>query len=118
MSIPPQGQLHEHLLAEGLVTADQLEGALHRVRGDGSRIEDVLIESGVISEADLLKSLAKLYRTRFVATNKLARAEGFLTKVVGGNCRACEYGCSDEARVFAAYVLGRNKKAKAPSIFP
>ncbi|MDO9018573.1 MAG: DUF4388 domain-containing protein [Deltaproteobacteria bacterium] len=75
MSIPPQGHLHEHLLAEGLVTADQLEGALHRVRGDGSRIEDVLIESGVISEADLLKFLAKLYRTRFVATNKLARAE-------------------------------------------
>ena len=35
----------------------------------------MLIESGVISEADLLKFLAKLYRTRFVATNKLARAE-------------------------------------------
>jgi len=75
MSIPPQGHLHEQLLAEGLITHDQLEGVLHRVRGDGSRIEDVLIESGAISEADLLKFLAKLYRTRFVATNKLARAE-------------------------------------------
>ncbi|MBK8693761.1 MAG: DUF4388 domain-containing protein [Deltaproteobacteria bacterium] len=75
MSIPPQGHLHEQLLAEGLITHDQLEGVLHRVRGDGSRIEDVLIESGATSEADLLKFLAKLYRTRFVATNKLARAE-------------------------------------------
>ena len=75
MSIPPQGHLHEQLLADNLVTPDQLEAVLHRVRGDGSRIEDVLIESGAISEADLLKFLAKLYRTRFVATNKLARAE-------------------------------------------
>ncbi|MDB4932709.1 MAG: hypothetical protein JWM10_5193 [Myxococcaceae bacterium] len=75
MSIPPQGHLHDQLLAEGLVTPDQLEVVLHRVRNDGSRIEDVLIESGAISEADLLKFLAKLYRTRFVATNKLARAE-------------------------------------------
>lgn len=75
MSIPPQGHLYEHLLAENLLTPDQLEVVLHRVRGDGSRIEDVLIESGAISEADLLKFLAKLYRTRFVATNKLARAE-------------------------------------------
>jgi HD-GYP domain-containing protein (c-di-GMP phosphodiesterase class II) len=75
MSIPPQGHLHEHLLAENLISHEQLEVVLHRVRADGSRIEDVLIESGAISEADLLKFLAKLYRTRFVATNKLARAE-------------------------------------------
>lgn len=75
MSIPPQGHLHEQLLAENLVAPDQLEAVLHRVRSDGSRIEDALIESGAISEADLLKFLAKLYRTRFVATNKLARAE-------------------------------------------
>ncbi len=75
MSIPPQGHLPEQLLSENLITPDQLEAVLHRVRADGSRIEDVLIESGVVSEADLLKFLAKLYRTRFVATNKLARAE-------------------------------------------
>lgn len=75
MSIPPQGHLPEQLLSENLITPDQLEAVLHRVRADGSRIEDVLIESGAVSEADLLKFLAKLYRTRFVATNKLARAE-------------------------------------------
>ena len=75
MSNPPQGHLHEQLLADNLVTPDQLEAVLQRVRGNGSRVEDVLIESGAISEADLLKFLAKLYRTRFVATNKLARAE-------------------------------------------
>jgi response regulator RpfG family c-di-GMP phosphodiesterase len=75
MSNPPQGHLHEQLLADNLVTPDQLEAVLQRVRGNGSRVEDVLIESGAVSEADLLKFLAKLYRTRFVATNKLARAE-------------------------------------------
>ncbi len=75
MSIPPQGHLHEQLLAENLISHEQLEVVLLRARADGSRIEDVLIESGAISEADLLKFLAKLYRTRFVATNKLARAE-------------------------------------------
>ncbi len=70
-----QGQLPEQLLAENLVTSEQLETVLHRVRSEGSRLEDALIDSGVVSEADLLKFLAKLYRTRFVATNKLARAE-------------------------------------------
>lgn len=52
-----------------------------------------------------------------VPADKIAKAEAYLTKVVGGTCHPCEYGCSDDTRVFAAYVLGRNKKAKA-SAYP
>src|SRR5688572_516118 len=40
----------------------------------GGRIEDALIESGAIDEVELLKFLAALYRTRFVSSEKLAKA--------------------------------------------
>lgn len=75
MSTPPSGRLTDLLLGEKLITADQLEGALHRVKVDGTRIEDALVEGGAIAEADLLKFLARQHRTRFVATAKLARAD-------------------------------------------
>ncbi|MEZ4405329.1 MAG: DUF4388 domain-containing protein [Polyangiales bacterium] len=75
MSTPPSGRLAEMLLGEKLITADQLEGALHRVRAEGVRLEDALVEGGAVAEADLLKFLARQHRTRFVATAKLARAD-------------------------------------------
>jgi uncharacterized protein YfaS (alpha-2-macroglobulin family) len=45
-----------------------------------------------------------------VSQTKLSAAEAYLTKVVGGHCNACERGCDDETRVFAAYVLARAKR--------
>ncbi|MCC6337564.1 MAG: alpha-2-macroglobulin [Myxococcales bacterium] len=50
-----------------------------------------------------------------VPADRLARAEGFLNKVVGGSCHPCELWCDDETRVFAAYVLARMQKPKASS---
>jgi len=52
-----------------------------------------------------------------VNPSALAKAEGYLGKVLGGQCHACEHGCPDETRVFAAYVLARLKKPK-PSFYP
>jgi len=52
-----------------------------------------------------------------VPADKLAKAEAYLGKVVGGTCHPCELTCPDEVRVFAAYVLGRSKKPKA-SVYP
>ncbi len=75
MATTSPGQLAEQLLAENLITADQCEAVLHRVTTENVRIEDALVDAGVIAEYDLLKYLAKNYRTRFVVTSKLARVD-------------------------------------------
>ncbi len=69
------GQLAEQLLAENLITADQCEAVLHRVNTENVRVEDALVDAGAMAEYDLLKYLAKSYRTRFVVTSKLARVD-------------------------------------------
>src|SRR5262249_13537203 len=51
-----------------------------------------------------------------VNPESLSRAEGFLTRVAGGGCHACEHCCPDETRVFATYVLARMGKPK-PSYY-
>jgi response regulator RpfG family c-di-GMP phosphodiesterase len=65
----------ERLVAEGLVTPEHQEGALNRVRTHGERVEEALIEVQAIDEAVLLKWLAQQHRTRFVSTEKLAKAD-------------------------------------------
>lgn len=39
------------------------------------RAEEIIIESDVMSEADLLKALSSIYRTHFVSTEKLSKAD-------------------------------------------
>lgn len=62
-----------------------------------------------------------LYRAKEVGfdvpADRLARAEGYLAKVVGGRCGGCmaSWQCGDETRVFASYVLARMKKPKPSS---
>lgn len=46
-----------------------------------------------------------------VPADALSRAEGFLSKVAGGQC-GCERTCPAESRAFAVYVLARMKKPK------
>src|SRR5688572_24988110 len=45
------------------------------VRETNERAEDVLIENDILSEADLLKGLAGIYRTHFVSAEKLSKAD-------------------------------------------
>lgn len=75
MTAVPQGDLADQLVAEGLLTADQYEAIHHHLQQHGGRVEDGLIELGFIAEQDLLKFLAKVHRTRFVVTQKLARVD-------------------------------------------
>ncbi len=49
--------------------------ALQCMKERGGDIEEALIESRAVGEEALLKGLAKLYRTRFVSTEKLRRAD-------------------------------------------
>lgn len=63
------------LLDEGLLKPEQYEKAIQQAETDQMRIEDAVVDLGLVSEADLLKALATRYRTRFVSTEKLAKAD-------------------------------------------
>lgn len=75
MQAPPKRAILERLLAERKVTREQCQHALEHAAATESRVEDALIETGAVDEEALLTSLAAHYQTRFVTTNKLARAE-------------------------------------------
>ncbi len=53
----------------------QYERAVSIVSGTNERPEDALIDGDVINENDLLKALSGIYRTHFVSTEKLSRAD-------------------------------------------
>ncbi len=73
----PTGNLRivERLLADGLITAEQQEATHAYLQRMGGRVEEALLEVQAIDEAALLKYLASLYKTRFVSTEKLAKAD-------------------------------------------
>lgn len=63
------------LLAAGVINSSQHGGALQHFGSYGGFVEESLLETGAITEDDLLKHLAQHYRTRFVTTAKLKKAE-------------------------------------------
>jgi len=65
----------DRLQTEGKIGAAEHERIRVHARRGGERIEDAIISSGVMSEAELLRFLAGMYRTRFVSTEKLRRAK-------------------------------------------
>ncbi len=67
--------LLERLLSERKITREQARGVLEHAQSLEARIEDALVDTGVIDEPSLLAWLANLYQTRFVSTEKLAKAE-------------------------------------------
>ncbi|HTM46355.1 MAG TPA: HD domain-containing phosphohydrolase, partial [Polyangiaceae bacterium] len=68
-------RLPQKLAADGVITAEQQEAALNHHHLMGGRIEEALLDINAVDEATLLKYLAALHRTRFVSTDKLAKAE-------------------------------------------
>lgn len=54
-----RGRLGEILLADGLVSAEQLERALAEQRGSGKLLGQVLLDLGFVSQADMVAALAK-----------------------------------------------------------
>ena len=63
------------LLRVGAIKAEHYEAALQHMRVTNDRFEEAILELGILSEADMLKTLATIYKTRFVTTEKLAKAE-------------------------------------------
>lgn len=68
-------KLAERLHEGGKLDAAQYEAAVTHQKQYGMRIEEALMEVQAISEGELLKFLASHYRTRFVSTEKLAKAD-------------------------------------------
>ena len=64
----------DQMVADGLITAEQRE-TVHSATQLGERLEEALLDLGIVDEATLLKYLASHLRTRFVSTEKLARAD-------------------------------------------
>ena len=72
--MPPGTKVLDRLAQEARLSPDQYQRALTHARRVGIHCEDAIIDLGYMSEGDLLKYLANVYRTRFVSTAKLARA--------------------------------------------
>jgi response regulator RpfG family c-di-GMP phosphodiesterase len=68
-------KLAERLLEAGKIDQGRYEAAITYLNQKGGRIEEALLEVNAISEAELLKFLAAHYKTRFVSTEKLAKAD-------------------------------------------
>lgn len=68
-------RLLDRLVADGLITPEQQEAAVNHMQGFGERVEEALLDLAALSEIDLLKYLASLYKTRFVSTEKLSKAD-------------------------------------------
>jgi response regulator RpfG family c-di-GMP phosphodiesterase len=75
MAQPTGSRLLERMVADKVIKPEHQEAVLNTIARTGERIEEVLLEMKAIDEAALLKYLASLYRTRFVSTEKLAKAD-------------------------------------------
>ena len=73
--VPASPKAGDILLRAGGLSAEQHASALARAQRYGGRIEDAIVELGLMGESDMLKTLAAHHKTRFVTTEKLARAE-------------------------------------------
>ena len=62
------------LKERGVLTPAQYEGALHQAQRTGDRVEEAILDTGAMREAELLKLLASHYQTRFVSTERLSKA--------------------------------------------
>lgn len=63
------------LREEGRLDPTDAEAVILQAQRAGERIEEALIEIGLFRESSLLKYLASVYRTRFVSTSRLAKAD-------------------------------------------
>ncbi len=68
-------RLLDQLVTEKHISPEQYEAALTHFQAHGGRIEESLLEVNATSEAELLKYLAAFHKTRFVSTEKLAKAD-------------------------------------------
>jgi len=73
---PPPDGVHvlDRLFKDGRIAEEQYREAYKAAQRTEERVEEALIAIGALSELELLKRLAETYRTQFVSTEKLAKA--------------------------------------------
>ncbi len=67
-------RLLDKMMADGVLAPDAHASATSFVALHGGRVEDALIENGLLSETDVLRYVATQSGTRFVGTEKLYKA--------------------------------------------
>jgi response regulator RpfG family c-di-GMP phosphodiesterase len=73
---PPKTKIVCDVLArERLLRPDAIESVVGRVQRSGERVEEVLLEMGLVAETDLLKALATHYKVYFVSSERLSKAD-------------------------------------------
>ena len=71
----PKTKAAELLLRAHALQKAQFDRVVALVLQSGDRAEEVLLEHDIMSEAELLKALSAVYRTHFVSTDKLSKAD-------------------------------------------
>lgn len=64
----------DRLRDDARISAGQYESVYHQAKRSGEPILELLIASSAMSEHELLKAVAHMYQTRFVSTERLAKA--------------------------------------------
>ncbi|HEY5962125.1 MAG TPA: response regulator, partial [Polyangiaceae bacterium] len=68
-------RLLDRMVKAGIISNEQREAALSVVHSLGERVEEALLDASAVDETRLLKFIAGEHKTRFVATEKLAKAD-------------------------------------------
>ncbi|MFO0708447.1 MAG: DUF4388 domain-containing protein [Sandaracinus sp.] len=80
MSTAPPGKnagamkILDRLRDDARISASQYESVYHQAKRSGEPIIELLIDTNAMSEHELLKAVAHMYQTRFVSTERLAKA--------------------------------------------
>lgn len=65
----------DRLRDDGRISATQYESLYHHARRSGEPVQEAILDGNVMGETELLKFIAGLYKTRFVSTERLAKAD-------------------------------------------
>ncbi|MDB5213097.1 MAG: domain/GAF domain/HD domain protein [Myxococcaceae bacterium] len=71
----PKTKAADLLLRAQALPKPQFDRVVALVKQHGERAEEVMIDHDIMSEADLLKALSAIYRTHYLSTEKLAKAD-------------------------------------------
>lgn len=63
------------LVRAGLLKQEQAEGVFTHLQRSGDRVEEAILGLGLVPETEMLKALASHYRTYFITSEKLAKAD-------------------------------------------
>jgi response regulator RpfG family c-di-GMP phosphodiesterase len=74
--IPPKAKLVCDLLVrDKLLGSEQVPSVFERVARTSDRVEDVVVNLGLVGETDLLKCLSAYFKVQFISTEKLSKVD-------------------------------------------